>query len=138
MTDVDAVVALLRRLGETSPDDATIHNVDCGIHSGFPPCCIAFFVKIWKPFQLATLPTTNCCASLEDHLEHATPQEMFALHSIETYLHFSDSSSAVKRSINYVRCPRCVLEGVVVEPRSCGTHLCDRQRDDVRDALRQQ
>lgn len=137
MTDVDVVVALLRRLGETSPDDETIHNVHCGIHSGFPSCCIAFFVKIWKPFQLATLPTTNCCASLEDHLEHATSKEKFALYSIEDYLHFSDRSE-IKRPISYVRCPHCVLDGVVVEPRSCSKHFGDRQFDDVRNALRQQ
>jgi len=45
----EAVSALLRQMGDLDPDDGTIHLVECGLHSGSPACCVAFFVQIWWP-----------------------------------------------------------------------------------------
>jgi hypothetical protein len=30
--------------------DNIINNIKCGLHSGFPWCCIAFYVLFWNPF----------------------------------------------------------------------------------------
>lgn len=45
----EAVVAVLRQIGDLTPDDTAIHFVECGLHSGFPPCCVVFFVQVWWP-----------------------------------------------------------------------------------------
>lgn len=26
-----------------------VWNIKCGFHSGFSPCCVLFFISIWKP-----------------------------------------------------------------------------------------
>lgn len=43
----EAVASLLRQMGDLDPDDSTIRLVERGLHSGFPPCCVTFFVQIW-------------------------------------------------------------------------------------------
>ena len=124
------VVALLRRLGETQPDDVTIYNVDCGLHSGFSACCIAFFVKVWDPWVL-------CVATLQAHGEtrdqlmmRADPQQLDALISIDRY---QDMLGDLR--VGYIPCPRCALEEDFVTPRRCRHHLSKRQRSSVRRML---
>jgi hypothetical protein len=36
------VLELLARMGVEEPDSFECGTVECGLHSGFPPCCIAF------------------------------------------------------------------------------------------------
>jgi len=33
-----------------------MYSLKCGLHSGFPWCCILWFVFIWWPFMVSNLP----------------------------------------------------------------------------------
>lgn len=132
VTVQEAVIAMLRRFGETAPDDATIHSVDCGIHSGFAPCCIAFFVKVWSRWMRMTASLHAHGETLDQRLARSNPAQAEALHAMQSYLRVVNDDG-----VGYVPCPRCALDGDFVEPRPCSQHLSKRQRDNVRKALAQ-
>jgi len=124
------VVALLRRMEALQPDDLTIYNVDCGIHSGFPACCIVFFVKVWDRWVLSL-------ASLHAHgethaqlLQRADSQQKEALLATDSYRDMIGDLH-----VGYVPCPRCLLDRSFVVPRKCSVHLNCRARDRVRRLL---
>jgi len=126
-----AVVDLLRRLGETSPTDGTIHNVDCGIHSGFPPCCITFFAKGWDRWILAYSTLRAHGETREQLLARADPLQREALLAMDSYR----DMPLLGARVGYIPCPRCALLRDFVSPLRCRGHLTKRQRDAVRRAL---
>jgi hypothetical protein len=108
-----AVVALLRKIGERRPSDRTIYWVDCGLHSGFPACCVAFFVKTWAPLKLS---------------RRASKADRAA----------TDAYSAALCQVGqdgYVPCPDCFRIRRFVDVQECSRHLSDRAIARVRKAL---
>jgi hypothetical protein len=72
------------------PGPQVIQEVHCGLHSGFPDCCILFFVTFW--------------ASAPD--------------AVRDFYADLVSNLAVKRP-GYIPCPRCLLGGDFVEVKRC-------------------
>jgi hypothetical protein len=127
----EAVVALLRRLGETAPSDGMIYNIDCGLHSEFPSCCITFFVKVWGRWILA-MDSLHAHGETHDQLlARATPLQREALLAMKSYHDFLGDFR-----VGYVPCPSCALARKAVVPRRCHGHLTKRQREAVRRSLR--
>jgi len=118
------VVALLRQIGDCAPDDATIRIVDCGLHSGFPACCVAFFAKVWWPLHVA---------QRSSHARRKTRKQAAAL--IDNYHRALGQLRADRPHLEYVPCPRCLRSGDFVSMRPCGRHLSKRQCDQVRKIL---
>lgn len=88
-----------RELGVDPADCSAVEMIECGLHSGLPRCCIAFFVKVWWPFMCAIdeLPPstgTNSRADFDEYQRWTTQP-------------------------GYVPCPRCVLDENFVEVLPC-------------------
>jgi hypothetical protein len=116
----EAVVDLLRRMGDLSPGDATIRIVDCGLHSGLPVCCVRFFVEAWWPANVVVRWSSRA-SSVARKQARAT---------IDSYRGVFGSLD-----VGYVPCPRCARSRSFVAARPCGPHLSKRQRDHVRRML---
>jgi hypothetical protein len=110
---LDAVIRLLREMGESRPSDGTIHLVECGLHSGFLPCCVIFFVQVWIPLR---------------------DGEKSALAASDEYLTVVRSLRGGGRG-GHIPCPDCLRKRRVVVPKKCSRHLSKRERDYVRKAL---
>lgn len=75
-----------------------INQIFCGFHSGFPPCCISFFVKEWIP-------------NLDGHYKG---------HSLDEHRENLRSSRC-----GYVPCPDCFASKNFVKVKRC---LCSKLR----------
>lgn len=113
-----SVVALLRKIGERRPSDRTIQWVDCGLHSGFPPCCIAFFVKTWAPLHLYRKASKTDRAAMKEY--------SYALILLVKRGEIEDG---------YVPCLDCFRDRRFVDVRECSRHLNRREIARVRKAL---
>ena len=112
-----AVVAVLRQIGDFDPDDPTIRFVECGLHSGFPPCCVAFFVQVWWP--------ANVMEGRSRKL-----REVRAL--VSNYRRVLDRMRDDYEHVEYIPCPDCVLSKRFVAMKKCTGHFTKRQRDQIR------
>src|SRR4051812_36420967 len=81
------------------PDAVSLWHIECGLHSGFPRCCIAFFVKVWWRVS-------------DDNWK-----------LIDSYRKMQQQFGVLESG--YVMCPSCVLNKNVVEVKNCN---CHRQR----------
>jgi hypothetical protein len=68
--------------------------IECGLHSGYAPCCVVFFATVWLPFWRAR--------ELKDHQHY-----LWALLSLGV------------NNVGYVLCPACALAGKAVGPKPC-------------------
>jgi hypothetical protein len=81
-------------------DEDAFVFVECGLHSGFPPCCIEFFVNTYKPHRLA--------AAMEHH---------------NLLVQHSDAPRG------YIPCPRCLFDRRFVKTvKRCDWHLTTHER----------
>jgi hypothetical protein len=96
------VIELIEQMGEHPHDPTTAHLVACGLHSGFPTCCIVFFVKFWWPMMEGD----------------GDPD------GIARYRAMMKSMGMVEGP-GYIPCPRCLLERNFVGVRRCS---CARRR----------
>jgi hypothetical protein len=87
-----------KEIGEDDP--LALLDIECGMHSGFPRCCILFFVKVWRNWM-----EQRDCALMDAYLR---TQRALGV-----------------GSAGYVRCPACVLAGNAVPVKDC---FCHRQR----------
>ena len=78
---------------------AVARMIECGLHSGFPACCVAFFVKVWWPWAAAI-----------DQLPARAQAE--AQDAYDTYQRWSTRPG-------YVPCPSCVVARRFVEVLPC-------------------
>jgi hypothetical protein len=112
----------LRRFAIDESDVGAVRIVECGLHSGFPLCCIMFYVKIWAPWN-STLPDVceeanfnltkmqSILRRINPALERASEQQWAYLEQFGNH--------------GYVRCPSCILSGKVVKVKACD-HLQGR------------
>ena len=69
------------------------HDVVCGLHSGFPPCCVIFYI---------------------------TKKRWMAVEENDRYMaKISRREKSLKRRINYVPCPECLRAGRIVRCKPC-------------------
>ena len=81
----------LKRIGYQLTDDIAFGMVEGGLESGFPPCCVAFFVLLWRHAVLAP------CRHLDEELTG-------------DYRKLLDKARAQGRlEPGYVPCPACLL-----------------------------
>lgn len=77
------------------PDiNRSIKDIKCGIHSGFPICCISFYSFLWRPV-LIRYPLLR---SWHDALER-------------------------DKGPGYIRCPLCMLRRHIVDVKECVCHM---------------
>jgi len=74
-------------------------DIECGLHSGFPYCCIAFYTFVWYPLFCERAPAGT---SLR-----------------RWYFDWRADCDG------YIRCPACKLSGRRVHPRECGAGVFD-------------
>ena len=70
------------------------HDIVCGLHSGFPPCCVKFYITKW----------------------------IWNLGSKTNHKHWNklrDLDKTKKYSIDYIPCPKCVKNKTFVELKRC-------------------
>lgn len=74
-----------------------LRNIQCGIHSGFKPCCIAFFSLVAEP--LYELKRFELARKIRERL--------------------------VPRKLNkgYIPCPLCIYRGSFVKPKKCPSSI---------------
>jgi hypothetical protein len=82
---------LAQKIRATNPRDS--ETIECGLHSGIPPCCVFFFVKVWQ-YNV-------------DNMVYR-----------EGYLRTQNAFLGVRRPEDgpgYVMCPACLLTRNVVQ-----------------------
>ncbi len=87
--------ARFRRKYGLRTDRSTAAAVRGGLESGYPDCCILFFVVVWS---MLDEPGRDRYRAFIDRLAPAGP--------------------------GYIPCPRCLLEGNLVRPMACGGDAC--------------
>ncbi len=92
-----------RDLGVDPADRAMMERVECGLHSGLPRCCVAFFVKVWWPYMLA--------------IDGLSPRA-----EADAHVAF-DAYQLWTTRPGYVPCPRCVVDKNFVEVLPCACEL---------------
>jgi hypothetical protein len=75
-------------------------DIECGLHSGIPKCCVLFFVKVWRHWM--------------DEREGVL---MNSYWSTQRVLGINQPG--------YIPCPACLLAGNLVPIKEC---FCYRQR----------
>jgi len=100
---VSATARVARDLGVDPADGAVMKMVECGLHSGLPRCCVAFFVKVWWPYWLVI-------------------DERLSLAKVDPHGSFAAYQRWTTRP-GYVPCPRCVLDENFVEVLPCECEL---------------
>lgn len=102
LSDYDIRIFLID-IGEPYTE-TNINHARCGFHSGIPPCCITFFIKIW----------TKLIRSLPDFYESyaKSPIERDIRRIMELY-----QNSTYKT--DYICCPNCFITGRVEPLREC-------------------
>lgn len=103
------VLRLASKLGVEPSNHVALNRIECGLHSGFAPCCIAFFVTVWGPLMDA----------YDGELDQQDP---LALGIMDGYRTFADQHAP---QCGYVPCPACVLSGSVRKVKPCN---CTRRR----------
>jgi hypothetical protein len=92
-----------RELGVDPADRDAMGMIECGLHSGLPRCCVAFFVKVWWPYWLA-IDGLSSRARTDAHAAFAAYQRWTT-------------------RPGYVPCPRCVVDENFVEVLPCECEL---------------
>lgn len=92
-----------RELGVEPTDRSAMEMIECGLHSGLPKCCVAFFVKVWWPYWLLL-------------------DERLSLAKVDPHGSFDAYQKWTTRP-GYVPCPRCVLDESFVEVLPCECEL---------------
>lgn len=88
-------------------DRITMETIECGLHSGFPRCCIAFFVKTWRLLFVAINQAPRG--------EGARARRGYNAYLRQT------------RGTNYVPCPNCLSKRRFVNVKACDCEV-KRQR----------
>jgi len=92
-------------VGQVDLDTAIVsvaHDVECGTHSGIPPCCIAWFMLVRKHM----VPGSPEWLAYERTLRAARPKR--------------------RGHVGYATCPTCIAARRFVRVRSC---TCSRASD---------
>jgi len=73
-------------------------DITCGFHSGFPPCCIHFFIFKWWP---------NILSKRMRILSKRMREHWKAIRRVRKY------------DIQYIPCPQCLKDRNIVEVKKC-------------------
>lgn len=88
------------RLMEKLSPEETLFHINRGLHSGFPSCCVRYFL-----FRVTYF--TDGMTYLSHMVRRLARYDRFC-------------------KINYVRCPRCILTNRVVEAHECSWACCGK------------
>lgn len=92
----NAIRKRLKHLGET---------IECGLHSGFPPCCIQFYVTVWL-----WVPKTRKSKFFREYWEKMD----------RNHKHGKTRSSYDKETyIGYIPCPSCLNKKNFIKVKRC-------------------
>jgi hypothetical protein len=101
------ILKAVESIGADPYDEGIFMLVECGLHSGFPICCIEFFVKDYMPI-----------------VERPTSPE--ASRAIANYRDAIRRRGDIKPG--YIPCPRCLKSRRTVRVKCCDWHLTARDR----------
>lgn len=90
-------------LFRTTPQD-----IRCGIHSGFPYCCIAFFIVPWKLISL--LGRDHCSNNI-------LWSAYWTLKLLAGELYYNEA--------RYIQCPICMIRGKFIRAKDCNCRYYD-------------
>ena len=93
-------LAFAKKIGVSRESLTDLTHIECGLHSGYPRCCVLFYVKFWWPYHAAW---------------HAGRAD---LSGVAPYRQTLD---ALKIRAGYVPCPACALAENIVVPKPCPT-----------------
>lgn len=81
------------------------YSVACGLHSGFPLCCVAFWLFLYYPLRWVLVDRLNLVTSTEWKMLWGVYRQP-------------------ERGVGYIRCPRCLSldRRVEVKPCPAGSH----------------
>ena len=96
--------SFIEKIKEAPTDFRTFFNVMCGLHSGIPPCCVAFYVKMYVKIWHA-LPDE---ASLVKVLANKGDVRWAFAATVGDYFDWITALPADTRP-HYIPCPSCVL-----------------------------
>ena len=106
----------MRRFAIDEADMDSVRVVECGLHSGFPLCCIMFYAKIWRPW-VVTLPSVCEEGDFDLVKMHRILRRIdpaLELASVRQWAYVKQCGE-----VGYIRCPACVLNGNVVKVQRC-------------------
>lgn len=111
--ELTKVLAFLALIDVQDPTDAQIHDVACGFHSGFPKCCIAYYIKCYKPIADLYIDRN------EIYMEKSNSFDDYVTDKEIEMLHTDLLIWAAREKVGYFRCPACILSNNCVEVKRC-------------------
>lgn len=107
------IITLAKKFGLDYTDNDILEHITCGLHSGFPECCIFYYLTCYLP--VIELNTTRNEINFDEYNNHISvifDQEIYELYQ---RLYKLDNDYYV----GYIRCPSCILVNKRVEVKSC-------------------
>lgn len=109
------VAKLLSKLHLRRRDKQVLDDITCGLHSGIPECCVAFYVMMWGPVveakEALVHPVADEIYRQSRLIDHEKP--------VSNLLKFTDRYRKLLGPCGYVRCPACILARRVVTVKAC-------------------
>ena len=124
-----SILALCREI-EAHPTVQTFVLVECGLHSGFPPCCIRFFAKTYWPQCEIVCEMHPYGESSSQLLVRATSIQKKALIERDRYMEKLGRVDPLHR-VGYIPCSKCLREQSFVKVKRCDWHLTARERSSL-------
>lgn len=95
-----------------------LHDIFCGLHSGFPKCCILYFITSWKPFSNKVLNIISNDYFDESYLLNLikTLKDKDDVKLLESYHYLFFKMNF---DINYIRCHNCAITNNKIIPKNC-------------------
>ena len=119
------IVKVAKSIGEDPCDMSIFMSIECGLHSGFPVCCIEFWVKTYKPIVTIADSLNAHGETFAELLNRASPLQAAAMGAMG---HHGKIVELAGLSPGYIPCPRCLVERKLVKVRKCDWHLTARER----------
>lgn len=100
-------VEFARTIGEDPTDPMIVWLIEEGFESGFPPCCIAYYVKVWS----------RICWTLDFDEKDSLEFDYRALPLLEAHGQYVDwlRQQCPPKGPHYIPCPACLLKKSFVE-----------------------
>lgn len=97
--------------------DNTINAIKCGLHSGFPWCCIAFYAIFWNPFfKIKDFVHTRLYSKLHGRYTKL----MFRKSRDRGLWRIDDQGEIISVGFGRVACPFCLFFSKKTDSNNCG------------------
>lgn len=105
-----------KRIGVTSARG--LRDVECGLHSNIPRCCIIFYIKAWCPLLDSEKELNSMDMGITDYRDSYHDLIMRMLGPSDKYPRKVAINGGISKA-RYIVCPKCLYEKTFNKLKKC-------------------